>query len=723
MSCVATLASCAHARPRTTQAPPPALPEQRRAARPMPLPEWFWEPVDAEVRGGSKVVELPVPEGSLVRVEGATRLWDELGAEGRERLRRDGLVVIPHRAVLRQMGAYYMDLREQRIPYLVTLDALSFAVHVAFQRALAEIDEQVLTPSLELLLAKLEARLSAEQRGAGVELGEALRIARAMVAVARGLSESATHPAADVAAAASPEVTAEIALVKSHAGRAQSPVLGTSIDYARLEAPRDAARPGSYRALAWLASAPLAFVAKSESPGAPVGVAAARLQTRAAMLLARVIEREVDPQIHAAWSRMARVSSFVWGPPDDVSPPELSQIAASMGITLEDPKNIANVVKVDRLRRRLAAGRPPQIFDGSGAAGRAGIALRIFGGHATNDARALTSLVGAQVRGRGLPSLLDIAAWVEAPEGRAALHESGADAFAGFDDALARSIAARPAEDAASRHASIEGSLFDVLMTWLTPRAETRSVTSIAIQRAAIESALAAWTFARHEGEPLARARPTLTPRPSRELAVTGAALPAFVEDAPDVIARLAATMGQMKRGLAAVGGLAATSPAMTSVAEVEDILRIALRVATREANDAALTAEDLAALAALPARLDRLEQAGAEEGAAATTVPRVTMRAEIFTDPSSDRVLSSATGALEQAIAIVREPGTGRLLVAVGAHVPHYEIVTIRASRLLATPQTVPGTGAAAAPAGSAIPDGGPEVRGVYTASFRMVR
>ena len=74
--------------------PAPALPEQRRAARFVPLPEWYWESVEPEVTATPKVIELPVADGSLVRIEGATRVWDELGAEGRERLQRDGLIVL-----------------------------------------------------------------------------------------------------------------------------------------------------------------------------------------------------------------------------------------------------------------------------------------------------------------------------------------------------------------------------------------------------------------------------------------------------------------------------------------------------------------------------------------------------------------------------------------------------------------------------------------------------
>ena len=205
-----------------------------------------------------------------------------------------------------------------------------------------------------------------------------------------------------------------------------------------------------------------------------------------------------------------------------------------------------------------------------------------------------------------------------------------------------------------------------------------------------------------------------------------GAPLAAFVEQAPDVIARLVATVGQMKRGLAAVGGLPATSPAMTSLAEVEDILRVALRIAVREANDEALLAEDVSALASMPARLARLEEGG--EVASRSMVPVV---AEVVVDAAGDRSLSSATGIIEPAVTIVREPGTGRLLLAVGAHVAHHELIERRGqrstdashrARLLREAPESARVPPLAGPAGGAAAELSLS-RSPYTSAFRVVR
>ena len=139
------------------------------------------------------------------------------------------------------------------------------------------------------------------------------------------------------------------------------------------------------------------------------------------------------------------------------------------------------------------------------------------------------------------------------------------------------------------------------------------------------------------------------------------------------MIGQLAAAAAQMRRGLAVVGGLPATSPALVGLTEVEDLLRLALRVAQQEVNGERLTPEDATALASVPARLARLEEA---------TGALVPVVADLVVDATGDRVLSTATGGVESAVVVVQEPGTDRLLLAVGAHIAQHELVEPRATR-----------------------------------------
>jgi hypothetical protein len=629
-----------------------------------PPPEWYWQPVEFDLFHPPKTIELPFSEFSLIRIEGASRVWDDLGEPGKQRLTRDGIVVVSGQEPAVQMGAFYTKLREQRVPYVVTLDALSYALHVAFERALAELDETMLAPALSAFLSKLEIHLEQERKGAGVELGEAIDFARALVSVARALVTPARPFSApvDTASKLSLEwmslVHDEMELVHAHAGPAISPLLGVSVDYRNFAAPLGAAHADAFVALTWLSSIPLSFAARTEIPGASVSVGTARRHTRAAMALARHTLREVDPEAAALWSRISRALTFVWGESDDVNATDLANLGATLGIALEDASQVSNVVNVDRLRHLAVATRPPRLYDGSGApALRAGAAFRMFGGHASLDSLALAGFASAK---RALPSALDLAAWLGAAQGRSAVHDEAADAFDGYDAALADAQRLHPTDSGALR-ASVYGTLLETWMAWLRPSSDVpRPFASVAAQRAAMDSALAAWTYARHDGAPFTRSKPPPMAR-ATELEVQGAALPAYVEQAPDVLARLVAAAAQMKRGFSAVGGLPPKSVAMTSLAEVEDILRVALRIAVREANDEPLTPPDASALAVLPARLTRLEQTcGAE-------VP-VTVRLAV--DNAAGRSLWGTTGGVEPAVMVVREPGTGRLVLAVGAHV-----------------------------------------------------
>lgn len=688
---VTAVAACARDR-----GPPPALPPQVEVAAGGAVPaEWFWEPVaPLGLRGSPRGVDLPVSDAALLRLGGAAKVWDDLGDEARDRLRRDGLVVVGsdappapgHDIVATQMGAFYMDLRERRVPYLVSLDALFFAVHVSLERALAEVEDAELAGALDAFLDKTAARIDDELPKAGAEIADGLRLARGVVAVALALA-SGRAPAAPASAA----VAQELRAVEAHTGPATSPLLGVTIDYARFASPSGAARPGAYRALAWLSAAPFELLGKSEAPGAQADVASARRQTRAALLLARLVHREGDPEVRAAYTHLARWLAFVWGAPDDPSIAEIAELASRAGMNPSNPADVADVVKVDRVRRRAAALRAPLLYDGSGPPGRAGASVRAFGGHAPPDAVALSRLVGVSIGAptgeappnardgmRALPSTLDVMAWLGATEARAALHDTGADAFAGYDAALAAESGARPKEDSAAWHASVNGSLLDAIRAWIDGSMKrTIAPPTPVTERAAMESALAAWTIVRHDGDALTRPRPSVKSRATRELRVPGAAVPAFVEARPDVIARLVGTVRQISRGLTEVGPMGEASPARTLLAEVDDLLRGALRVAIKEANDEPLDDADVADLAAMPARLASLDGESAEEGGA-----MVPMVATVHVDLRGGRALTSATGHVEPALVVVREPRTGRVVLAAAGHVAHHELVEPIAQR-----------------------------------------
>ncbi len=654
----ALVVSCAHEVPKPALGPPPRLPESKRIVRGPPPAEWFWEGVDAHLKEGAPAkIERPTAEAAIARPEGASRVWDDLGDAGRKKLASGGaLIVEPGERALGSsnvIGAFYMDLRDARIPYAISLDALFYAARVAIVRAIAEVEQARIAPALDTLLVAMRTRLDAEQRGEGVEVGDGLRFARGVAYVASALLDRKTKIPADL----DDVVQKELAKVDAHAALETSPLLGASIDYTWLAPPPDVASAGAYEALAWLSAAPLSLVARAEAPGAILETSTVRAEARAAMLLARFADREFDAKAADAYARVAKLLAFLWGRPDDTSLGDVLENASTLGVALANAEHVANVVKVDKLRKRAA--RIPLVFDGSAAPGRAGASVRLFGGAATADAIAESALVGARFTSadatpREIGWSLDVAAWLGAPEAKSALHELGADAYAGWPDALAK--LAPPVED--DLHATLHGSMLAAIASWM------RTPGSPAEERARMESALAAWTWLRSDGRALSRReRDRPKQKEPAELRVTGAPLAAFVEPAPQAIARLVGAVKQAQKGLATLGPLDAGSPALTGLADVEDLLRAALRIAEHEANDDPLDDADRSALASMPARLAAVE----------ADAPPMTATVTVQTDRRGHVLVSEAVSVAPLAT-LVREPGSGRVVLAVTAHVLHRE-------------------------------------------------
>lgn len=618
------MAACAHEKPKPA---PPPVPRAPAAPRPRHVsvspPAWYWEPAyPPDAAEDAKRIELPTTNDAITRIEGASKLWDEIGEPGRERLRRDGIVVLGSAAgdPLRfHLGIFYEEQRERRVPYVVTLDALHAVAHIALTRALAEIAEREIAPLLDAMLARIDTRLGSEQKGSSFEVASGYRLARGVIAVARLLADDKYVPAADIAAL----VREEQKRIDLHAGVATSPLLDVPIDYARFAgSPAAAPGKGSHRVLSWLSAAPFALVARTEAKGAPLDVGAVRHHARAAMLIARLADRNVDPFIFGALSRIAALSTFVWGASDDFTPLALGDIADSGGVDLAKPEVIANVVRVDKVRSLAHAARTPVMFDGSGGAGQGGVSLRLLGTSAPIDSVALAGLVGAN----GFPTTGDLDGWLRA----------------------------RTRVDGSTLHASVYGSLLDSLVAWSTPALPSRSA-----DRVRFESVLASWTLARHASSSFGRIGAPVAPTGSRELRISGPPLPAFVEPEPEAIARLLATLRQTRRGLTALGPMEKSSPADLLLAEAEDIVKVCLE---------ASASEDAGPLAAIPSRIALFETDAAVTGGPYATV--------VHSDPASGRALVSATGAIEPALMLVREPGAGRLVLATGAHFAHFEAI-----------------------------------------------
>ncbi len=581
---------------------------------------------------------------------------------------------------------------------MVTLDVLFFLTHMALDRALGDVDGSTMRPSLSTLLRRLDQRLTAENRTARADMVQPYLVARGIVSVALALSEPTYQPAPELEVL----VGAETARIVAHTGVGVSPWLLTSLDYSALSprgmADHDEVSAGWCRASSWLERAALSLEGAGEGRvHTAVDVATARVHARAALLLTRLVDHETDAESATAWGRIQRAGELVIGEVDDVTPRELAAVVTNARFQLQNQAWLENVARVDRVRHAAAQQISSRVYDGSGGARAAGResseprrllapTFRLLGPPATPDGEVLQALVfpsigpvandesppTARGRVRAFPSALDVAAWLGSASARDALHETADDAFEGFGETLDRLVRSRSPQRSLARHRTPYLSMLDAIETWLAPSAGDRFEPGAALEvwrRRKADVALAAWTELRHDATSFSRAPVSEVMLPPQSPG--GTAVPLFVEAHPEAIAKLIAVVRQTARALVAEGLLPSRAPALTVLDEVDDLLWTAFGVAVYETADETTPPALAAALAGFPARLRALESALAEAGEA--DVPIAT---DVHADLPSGRALEETTGRVEEAWIVVREPGTHWLWLAIGASIPHHELV-----------------------------------------------
>jgi hypothetical protein len=659
---------------------------------------------------GGKPFELPVDLAELGRTAGAATRWTAAPNALREAVLRHGFAVTRPSRPEARLGDFYVSLRDDRVAWVLTLDTLFFLTHLALDRALADVDALRIAPALATMLRRLELRLTAESRGARADMAPSYFVARGIVGVALALLQPDYVAPRELG----PLVDGERVRVLTHAGIAGSPWLGVPLDYSAMSprgaADRDEAHAGWFRAVAWLEGAALALDGSGEGMArSSVDVGTARVHARAALLLARLLDYDVEAEAAGAWDRVERAGELLVGDPDDPTPRDLSLAAAAQKLDLRNGDWFSNVAMVDRVRHAVSRAREARVDDGSLASiappsgmdpmwpiGRLAPGFRLVGPRLTPDGELLQALVfplvgaltgrpppaitpdGVRERVRALPSALDVAAWLGSAEARAQVHAAHDDAYAHYTETLDRLRLARPPEDSLERHRTPYLSMLDALETWLRPsvgdRVQPGAPTAEGRARKAAV-ALAAWTELRHDATAMSRVQ-VLDLRLAPPT-IEDSTVPVFVEPHPEAIAKLLALVRQTERALLGSGTLPKNAPAVAVLDEVDDLLWTALGVAVHEAADRAVPPALTQAMVAFPAQIRALEAALA--GSGAVEVPLV---ADVHTDRRSGQALEEAIGRVDELWTVMREPETHRLWLAVGASIPHVELVQPMAQR-----------------------------------------
>ncbi len=354
-----------------------------------------------------------------------------------ERVRRaledDGFVVVPEEYLLLHFA--YQNNVYDGWPVFVTTDAAYHVWHLAFDKVLRSLEQEVLLQELETLVAGLlqAAHAQAQQtRGTDVE-GVASRVEQLFQVTAAELGQPVTL---------GPLARREKALIDAHSESTDSPLVGGKIDYSlftpRGHYTRNADLTRYFIAMSVLGNLAFCLPGSSECPGLE--------PTRMAILASRVLTAEEE--LLQLWRLIYEPTAFLVGLADDYTPAEVRDAARDVAPKgLRDPEAFGDDALVEDVVAALTQIRPIRINPERGS-------IRLMGARFVLDAFILDQLiwpnVGTEGHERSLPSALDVAAAFGSDFAYGVLDDMGETTYENYDSQLRlmrEAVAARPVRD------------------------------------------------------------------------------------------------------------------------------------------------------------------------------------------------------------------------------------------------------------------------------------
>ena len=600
----------------------------------------------------------PATPHSLASVQIAPNLKSELaGVPGASALlAKQGFVVVPGGLPL--FANAYEGNYDGGWPVFVTTDAAYNAWHLAFDKILRDLEQQVLLPKLEKLVGLLlaDARSQASTLAKTKLAGDASKVVQLFEVAAAELGRPV---------ALGPLARAEKALIDAHDSSTVSPLLGTRIDYS-LYAPRGhytltAALRRFFVAMSVLGQSAFCLPGTSGCPG----VEPARIGILAASLF--------DYRAQPLWQQIYDPTSFLVGLADDYTPIEV--VAALDKLTAYGgPRSLESDAVVLQVVRALKATRPV-LIDPERAS------LRIMGTRFVVDSYLLDQLVypnvGTAAKPRLLPSALDLASAFGSTSAQTALAQSGATGYANYGTQMKKvqaTVAARGPSDWG-------GTVYDAWLAALQPmfvqhgKAFPDFMRSAAWGAKDLQSALGSYTELKHDtllfskqssaegGGPV----PKVQPRD-------------WVEPDPAAFGRLAAAADLLQQGLGQRGLLTTASAALLS--SESDLFRFLQRLAAGELAGTPLAPADAGRLRFIGGELEAIwwRTYFGEQGNIVQDQDASALVADIASSPSG--VLELGTGQIDLLYVLV--PGSGGTFeVARGGVYSYYEFTSPPTARL----------------------------------------
>jgi hypothetical protein len=605
----------------------------------------------------------PATPHSLAEVTIAKSLQAELKAvpELGPLLEKQSFAVVPAGSSLFQ--AEYEGNTYGGWPVYVTTDAAYNAWHLAFDKILRDLEQQVLLPKLEHLVTDLVKSAKEQQTAlAGTPLADdASRATQIYELAAAELGLPVTL---------GPLAQQEKALVDAHTATSQmSPLLGTTVDYSNFT-PRGhytltPALTRYFVAMSVLGQLAFCLPGTTGCPGLE--------PTRIGILATHLLGDQGSDDV-TLWHDIYDPTSFLVGLSDDYTPEEVTAAFQQADLGQYPDMTVfakdANVTAVVRALRQARTVRiDPQ---------RASI--RIMGTRFVTDEYLLDQLVfplvGTSDKPRSLPTGLDVAASFGSPFAVATQKASGASDYANYDAQLASNQAAVAGRDPADWGSTVYDAWLAAIQPMFVPHgtAFPDYMRTDAWAAKDTQSGLGSYTELKHD-----------TILYAKQLVAEAGGEPVignprnWVEPDPVAFERLGAATDLLSQGLEQRGLL--TADAGSLLATETDLFRFLGRVATEELAGQTLAAADNHRLRFIGDELSAIWWRTSERSNPDASIPNQSaIVADIASGPTG--VLELATGAIDTLYVIVPSANGGFELARGGVY-SYYEFTNPPGSRL----------------------------------------
>lgn len=601
---------------------------------------------------------------SLASVKVVSALKSELNKPGvTAALEKNGFVVVPTNFKLFQYA--YEGNAYEGWPVFVTTDVAYHEWHLAFDKLLRSLEQQVLLPKLEELVSgalEIAHTQTDELRGSALE-DTASRVEQLYQVAAAELGLPVTL---------GPLAKKEKALIDAHTAPDEtSPIIGSNVDYSYFTPRGHYTRtPQLTRFFVGMSVLGQLSFCIPDSYKCPPGIEPARI----GILASRVLDR--DSNLVALWQEIYEPTAFLVGTADDYTPLDVETAAnAAVGSGLDDAKAFADDATVNAVVKALVKARPVKINPERAS-------IRLMGTRFVLDSFLLDQLVyqnvGTPDKPRLTPSALDLAAGFGSGYAQQLLEKSGATAYANYSSQLKKvqkAIAVRPAKDWGS-------TVYDAWLYALEPMFVTHGTAYPDFMRSdawagkALQSGFGSYTELKHDTILFAKQliaeggdENVYEPAPRN-----------WVEPDPVAYARLIEAVKLMQAGLDKRGLL--TKSARNLLAGETEMLSFFKRIATDELAGTAISSEDNERLRYIGGELEAIwwRTADVSKYASPSDTNDEALVADIGSSPKG--VLELGTGRIDRIYVIVPDD-QGNFQLAAGGVYSYYEFLIPPGARL----------------------------------------